>query len=376
MTKNTRNPEVLLNKILNTTQDCIFWKDTNRRFVGVNQAFLDYYGFSSADEVIGKTDEEMGWHKDPEPYMEDELRVLHGETTYRVPGTCIVKGEERIILASKSPAYEDGKIIGLVGSFIDVTEEREQLREIEALKKNLEKSLRNEKRANRKMEEFLARMRLEMKNPLGVIYDISYLDRYKEDPVELAADMRRIHAASNYLTILAKDLIDINSLEGNNLKLEKKECAFEMIVDGVESVIRPLAEEKGLKFVVRREYDRKKRLICDPGRVQQIAINLLLNAVRFTDEGKVLFHVIAKEEEDALKVRFLIEDTGCGIGEAFIPKMFDEFSQEKRNPNKYGKGTGLGLAIVKRLVELLEGQIQVDSEVDFGTSFIVDFVLK
>lgn len=368
--------ELLLDKILNTTQSCIFWKDKKRRFLGVNQAFLDYYGFASADELIGKTDEDMGWHTNPDPYMQDEFRVLQGESTYRVSGKCIVRGEERDILASKSPIYEDGKIIGLVGSFIDVTEEMRQLKEIETLKKNLERALRNEKRANRKTAELIGRLRLEIKNPLSAIYTISYLDRYKEDAAELSADMRRIHAASNYLTTLSNDLIDINSIEGDNLKLEKKECAFEMIVDGVESVIRPLAEEKGLKFVVRREYDRKKRLECDAGRIQQIAINLLLNAVKFTDEGKVLFRVDAGEKDEKWNVRFIVEDTGCGIGEAFLPKMYDEFAQEKRNPNKYGKGSGLGLTVAKRLVELLGGEITVDSEVDFGTTFTVTFSLE
>lgn len=112
----------IFDAIINTSQDCVFWKDKERRFVGVNQAFLDFYGFASADVLIGKTDEDMGWHNDPEPYKQDELRVLRGESTYKVPGKCIIRGEERDIIASKRPIYENGKIIGLVGSFLDVTD--------------------------------------------------------------------------------------------------------------------------------------------------------------------------------------------------------------------------------------------------------------
>lgn len=108
--------------IINTVQECVFWKDKDRRFVGVNQAFLDFYGFESADILIGKNDEDMGWHSDPEPYKEDELRVLSGESTYKVPGKCIIRGEERDIIASKSPIYDGDEVIGLVGSFIDVTD--------------------------------------------------------------------------------------------------------------------------------------------------------------------------------------------------------------------------------------------------------------
>ena len=114
--------DILFDEIINTAQDCVFWKDKDRRFVGVNQAFLDYYGFASVDVLIGKTDEDMGWHNDPDPFMQDELRVLQGESTYKVHGKCIIKGEERDIIASKRPIYDGKEIVGLVGSFVDVTE--------------------------------------------------------------------------------------------------------------------------------------------------------------------------------------------------------------------------------------------------------------
>ena len=112
----------LFDNIINTSQDCVFWKDKERRFLGVNQAFLDFYGFESADILIGKTDEDMGWHSDPEPYRQDELRVLAGESTYKVQGKCIIRGENRDIIASKRPLYEGDSIVGLVGSFIDITD--------------------------------------------------------------------------------------------------------------------------------------------------------------------------------------------------------------------------------------------------------------
>ncbi|MCR4585497.1 MAG: GGDEF domain-containing protein [Lachnospiraceae bacterium] len=112
----------LFDSIINTSQDCVFWKDKDRRFLGVNQAFLDFYGFESADVLIGKTDEDMGWHSDPEPFKQDELRVLAGMSTYKVQGKCMIRGEERDIIASKRPLYEGNRIIGLVGSFVDITD--------------------------------------------------------------------------------------------------------------------------------------------------------------------------------------------------------------------------------------------------------------
>ena len=112
----------LFNSIINTSQDCVFWKDKDRRFVGVNQAFLDYYGFESMDVLLGKNDEEMLWHSDPEPFKQDELSVLAGKSTYKVQGKCIIRGEERDIIASKRPLYKGDEIVGLVGSFVDITE--------------------------------------------------------------------------------------------------------------------------------------------------------------------------------------------------------------------------------------------------------------
>ena len=112
----------LFNSIINSAQDCVFWKDKDRRFVGVNQAFLDFYGFESADILIGKNDEDMGWHSDPEPFKQDELAVLAGKSTYKVHGKCFIRGEERDIVASKQPLYENGEIVGLVGSFTDITD--------------------------------------------------------------------------------------------------------------------------------------------------------------------------------------------------------------------------------------------------------------
>ena len=129
----------LLKKLLDTTQTMLFWKDTERRFMGVNRAFLQYYGFASQEFLLGKTDEEVGWHSDPDPFQNDELQVLQqGISTHMVHGKCVVRGEERDILASKEPLYSEGKIIGLVGSFIDVTEQVRQKNEIERLTRKLD----------------------------------------------------------------------------------------------------------------------------------------------------------------------------------------------------------------------------------------------
>ncbi len=113
----------LFDSIINTSQDCVFWKDKNRRFLGASKAFLDFYGFT-IDDILGKDDEDMGWHTDGKAYRDDELDVLSkGAVVSGVPGYCIVKGIVHNIMCFKTPIYDGNEIVGLMGYFFDVDEE-------------------------------------------------------------------------------------------------------------------------------------------------------------------------------------------------------------------------------------------------------------
>ncbi|MBQ9438633.1 MAG: EAL domain-containing protein [Lachnospiraceae bacterium] len=126
--------ETLWGNLLMNADFAFFWKDKNRRFLGANKTFLSYYGMSDVKELIGKTDEDVGWHVNPLPYKEDEEKVLkEGIQTHMIPGHCIRKGEIRDIVASKMPIYKDGKIIGLMGYFQDVTDQKYETQELALL---------------------------------------------------------------------------------------------------------------------------------------------------------------------------------------------------------------------------------------------------
>ncbi|MCR5772854.1 MAG: sensor domain-containing diguanylate cyclase [Butyrivibrio sp.] len=121
---NIISDSVLFENLVQLIPAGIFWKDKDRRFLGANQMFLDYYGLKSVEDIIGKNDEEMGWHIDPDPFRNIELKILStGESVRDVPGECIVKGNLRKIKASKCPIYSNGEIVGLVGYFMDITAE-------------------------------------------------------------------------------------------------------------------------------------------------------------------------------------------------------------------------------------------------------------
>lgn len=111
---------VLLTGVLDVADRNIFWKDDERRFLGANRAFLDFYGFKSVDEILGRNDEDMGWHEDNEPFRSDELSVLSGEYIRNAHGTCYARGVKHAIVANKLPLYSEGRIVGLVGYFADL----------------------------------------------------------------------------------------------------------------------------------------------------------------------------------------------------------------------------------------------------------------
>ncbi len=201
----------LLEKVLSTTQAAIFWKDANRRFLGANKAFLDYYGFESVDEIRGKNDEEMGWHSDPIPFKSDEIRVIaRGESTYKVHGKCMCRGKNRDIIASKSPMYDDkGNIIGLVGSFEDVTDEYRQRAEIRKLNDKLYRSLKREEKTIQSMNDMLTRLVHDMNSPINTINSLVEEGIHSQDNFEEIDRYCQIEDACQSMGNIVNDLVSL-----------------------------------------------------------------------------------------------------------------------------------------------------------------------
>ena len=369
--EHTRN---LLEKILFTTQTAIFWKDADRRFLGANKAFLDYYDFPSVSSILGKNDEDMGWHSDPDPYRNDDLKVIReGESTYRVPGMCISHGENRNIVASKSPLYEKGKIVGLVGSFEDVTEEVRQKEEISRLNGQLEKALEEARNASGAKSEFLARMSHDMRTPLTTIMGICDLLGQKEETAEVDRYIGTVRESAQYLLGILTDILDMQKLENGRLVLHPQICKNARSAKMIQSVIEPMAKEKGVRFAAHIHCDETECYpMVDVGRVQQIILNLLDNAVEYTPSGGTVIWDcrIEKETDDSITVVHTVSDDGPGIGTEFQQHMYEPFTQEN-NHTAHSGGSGLGLAIVKALVDLMHGSIVCRSAPGQGTSFTV-----
>ncbi len=365
----------LLERVLATTQTMLFWKDKERRFQGANKAFLDYYDFPSEQVILGKTDEEMGWHEEEEPFKSDEWRILHtGESTYRVRGKCMSHGEMRDIVASKSPLIENGEIVGLVGSFEDVTDETRHQDQVEQLNEQLRQALDKAESANQAKTAFLSNVSHDMRTPLNGILGITELALKTDDREKIRGYLQKIMTAGSLLKDLINDTLELSRIGSGKKKLDYEVVEASSMLERLITSIRSAAEQNGVNFHVDLPFDELGFVRTDRLKLSKVLLNLLSNAVKFTPKGGdvwLLGEVLSCDEHEAA-CRFTVRDNGAGMSKEFLPKMFNPFEQENALSVQGKQGTGLGLSIAKELLDVLGGTIAVESEKGKGTTFIVE----
>lgn len=194
-----------------------------------------------------------------------------------------------------------------------------------------------------------------------------------EEQREYAENLQR---SANGLLLIINDILDLSKVENNKLDIEDVQFDLNIVVRDVNKMLTFAAERKGLMYIDEtRELERLK-VMGDPGRLRQILTNLLTNSIKFTSEGSVKMQVNIREETaDTITVQFIVEDTGIGIEEEVRKKLFQPFSQADSSTARRFGGTGLGLTISKNLVELMHGEISLESSLGTGTraSFWIPF---
>ena len=229
--------------------------------------------------------------------------------------------------------------------------------------------------ANRGKSRFLANVSHELRTPLNAIvgYNSLALDGlYGALPDALQTAHERIGAAAEHLLGLVNDVLDLSKIEAGRLEVHPEPLSIESVLDSVLTVIEPIAEAKGIRidFIVD---PRLPRLTTDPRHLRQILLNLVANAVKFTDRGSVTITARRVPDDEGL-VRVVVEDTGIGIAPEDIERIFEEFEQVR--PSGRGdsiqRGAGLGLAIARKLARLMGASVSVQSEVGVGSRFTLD----
>lgn len=244
---------------------------------------------------------------------------------------------------------------------------------IENANRELAKALREAEAANDAKSHFLANVSHDMRTPLNAIlgYDSLALET---DSVEVRTDyLRKIGAAGRSLSSLINDTLDLQKIEQGVVALNPSPVSCGAIVEAILTIVKPLMEEKQIHF----SFDNSKAVWAtinvDAPHVEEIFVNLLSNAAKFTPEGGEVLMAIEceKETEDAILDKVIIRDNGAGISKEFLPKIYEPFSQERTAATEGIGGSGLGLSITKRLVDLMDGRITVQSELGRGTEFDV-----
>lgn len=257
--------------------------------------------------------------------------------------------------------------------------------EVEQTKKELEKTIIELNKAKQITEEatlakssFLANMSHEIRTPLNGIIGMADLALMDENNTESQTErLNDIRQSGESLLDIINEILDISKIEANKLVLEEIEFNTRDLIKKIEKLLSVKTFRKELEFTTNISSDMPDILIGDPLRIRQILINLAGNAIKFTNKGSVSINVkLLKKEKNNLKIEFSVEDTGIGISKEKIAYLFESYSQAEKSTARRHGGTGLGLTISKKLVEMMDGTIEVESEIGKGSKFYFIIELK
>ncbi|OLN86778.1 Two-component system protein A 2 [Colletotrichum chlorophyti] len=378
--------------VLAHSQVTIFTVDTNRRLTMLEGALMwdnngeDGQGIDSSwfigkdmYEVFNRLNTQLKTGERPKFLRPIEDILAGGKTEevaehgmdgrwYRTRFLPIIgkKSKEAIIT-------HESCIEGAIGVIMDVSELKEKAEDLEEEAREKKQAMANEaaaKEANRLKSQFLANMSHEIRTPITGVIGMAELLRDMELDTEQMEYVENIQRSANALLTVINDILDFSKVESGRLDIEEVQFSLSVIVTDVRKMLSFAAERKNLDFRsdISGDIENDLVVIGDPGRVRQIITNLLTNSIKFTNQGYVKFSVQKeKETSDSIVVKFIVEDSGIGIEEEVRKKLFQPFSQgDASTARKFG-GTGLGLTICKNLLDLMNGDMTLESSIGNGT---------
>ncbi|HSN09931.1 MAG TPA: PAS domain S-box protein [Hanamia sp.] len=352
-----------LQSILDNATSLIYLKDLDGKYLLINKQFKQILNVTEST-VIGKTDFDFNPEEQAKRYKETDEKVIKTCKPVEFEEIIEMHDGKHILLIIKFPLINaQNKLYGISGIATDITERVMQREELIQAKKVAED-------AKRLQEQFLANMSHEIRTPMNGIQGMTDL-LLDTDLTEKQHDFAKtIKRSADNLVVIINDILDFSKIKAGKLTIEKIDFDLNEIIENVTAVFMHRVREKGLTFTIDVDKNIPPVLKGDPYRLNQILINLLGNAIKFTHTGGVTFNISIKEKNERnVILNFSISDTGIGIKNDKLNEIFESFTQASvETSRKYG-GSGLGLAISKQLLELQHGNISVESEVDKGTTF-------
>jgi len=355
----------LLQILMDSVPDGIYFKDSKSRFTRINKAMAQLLGIKNAEEAKGKIKADFFNEEEVKQINLDEKELLlTGKPVINKPEKLtLADGSVRWLSATKMPVRDsEGKIIGLVGISRDNTVEVEAKKHLEIAKNKAEE-------ANRAKSLFLANMSHEIRTPMNGVIGMADILRKTELNDEQKEYLDVITKSGNNLLSIINDILDFSKIESGKMELESTPINIRKVVEDVADVLIIKSNNKGIDLVTYIDATIPDMVLGDPVRLRQVLINLANNAIKFTQSGEVFISAELQEINSSVEVLFKVKDTGIGIPKEAQEKLFASFTQvDSSTTRRYG-GTGLGLAISKRLSEQMGGKIGLESEVNQGSTF-------
>ncbi|MEW6209968.1 MAG: PAS domain S-box protein [Acidobacteriota bacterium] len=351
--------------VVEEINEVVFQANAEGRWIFLNPAWKSLTGYS-VEESVGRNLYDFIHPEDRQSIRE---LVRQAAREKKDSGRAEIRyltltGESRWVEVLAGFAYDEtGRVAGAFGTLRDVTERKEFEAELARARDMALESARLK-------SEFLANMSHEIRTPMnGVIgmTELLMLTPLSADQREYA---RMIKSSGEALLTIINDILDFSKIESGKLRFEPEDFSLLPVVEDVIELLSERANSKGIELTSLIQTDVLRKVCGDSGRLRQVLTNLTGNAVKFTERGNVTVRVSKEsEDEDRVVLRFAVSDTGIGISEEQQQKLFQPFSQADGSPTRKYGGTGLGLAISKQLVELMGGQIGVDSTPGCGSTF-------
>jgi PAS domain S-box-containing protein len=355
----------------------------------VNNSFLKMWGYGDANEVLGRPAVDFWQQRE-----EAETIIVSLHTSDGWIGELLGKRKDGstfyVQLSANMVKDEAGKPISMMSSFIDVTEHKQALEELRQSKEQAEKTTAQLEQVNRQLEnaleranmlaekalaadsaksEFLANISHELRMPLNAIIGFSQVLAEQDLTDEQGRYVDIIRESSENILQLINDILDFSRIEIGVLDVQISDCSLGCLLAVTESLMRPAAMEKNLKFEILQCGELPAQIRTDSARLRQCLINLTGNAIKFTEKGHVYVNVSAQEVDGRSYICFEVEDTGAGILPEKQQVIFERPAQADEAAARRFGGTGLGLAVTKRLANLLGGDVCVTSEAGKGSVF-------
>lgn len=350
----------------------VYWKDKDGVFLGCNLQQARDAGFNTSADLIGKTDYDMPWSIQAEYLRDIDQSIMRAEKgrvleeLFELPD-----GTKKIYFSNKLPLFdEDGNVSGILGISFDITERKE-------LEENLVQAKELAEAANRAKTEFLENMRHDIRTPLTGIVGFSEIIKKEANTKKVEEYADNLISASHMLLDFLNQILDAIKVLSGEVPKAKQKFSLADMSDSIIKLLKPKSIEKKLK--VNFSYDKSlpNYVIGDPTRIQRILLELLSNALNFTEKGRISLKLdLAQKKGREIVLRCTVRDTGIGIPDEKRKEVFLRFKRLVPSYKGLYKGAGLGLTIVKQFTDEIDGEIYCESRPGKGSTFTCLFPLQ